>query len=295
MRCGWLWMAILATALPVAAQPPASTSPAPEEPDFFFLTGGPYTQTRKSFQIIWANQFLRDRDELFPIITRRDFIGAGRFEWGFTDRLEFDLEFGYLRRRERVAGSAALTRDELDDVMLGVRYRLLREGSAPLTLTTGPQIILPSPSPLSQVDTASFAWDLALARDFGGPVFTLASVNVRLTPHGAALPLGSGSSGRFGLETRVDWGAAVGLRPLERDTGAGSHHDVHLYLEFGGTRTQELAGRPTNESLVAPGLRYGFLTRHKVLAEVGLSFPVGLNRAALNWGVIVQLQFEYPF
>lgn len=293
---GWVLVGLLA-AVPVSAQPPPTERPAPEEPDFFFLAGGPYTQTKNSFQIIWANQMLRARSGSGPRLEQRDFVGAGRFEWGFTDRLEFDLEFGYLRQRERAGSVSTFSAQGADDTMLGVRYRLLREGSAPITLTTGPQIILPSASRREGLGAGevSYAWDLALARDFGGPFFTVASANFSFTP--TVTDLTAGSFRRFDLTT-IEWSVALGLRPLERDTLAGSHHDIHVYLEFGGARSEEMdAGerRRSDAFLVAPGVRYGFLTRRKVLSEVGLSFPVGLNRAAPDWGVIVQLQFEYPF
>lgn len=275
----------------------AQEAPAPEEPDFFFLTGGPYTQLKNSFQIIWANQVFRDRSPAPLPVEQRNFVGAGRFEWGFTDRLEFDLEFGYLRLRERAGGVSTVSAQGADDTMLGVRYRLLREDTDPFTLTLGPQFILPSASRAQGLGTgeASYAADITVARDFGGPVFTAASVNLSFTP---SVPDPTpGSTRRFDLSA-VEWGLAFGLRPLERSTAAGSHHDIHLYVELGGSRRDEVdaSGRSrSTEVLLAPGLRYGFLTAGKVLTEVGLAIPVGLTGVAPDWGVILQLQFEYPF
>lgn len=294
MRSRQQWLAVvLAVAAPLAAQSPAE-APAPEEPDFFFLAGGPYTQLRNSFQIIWANQFVRDRS---GAVRTRDFIGAGRFEWGFSDRFEFDLEFGYLRPRASTGGVASVSAQGVDDTMLGARYRLLREPSFPVTLTTGPQIILPSASRRQGLGTGktSYAWDLALARDFGGPFFLGASLNASVTPDVA--DLAPGSSQRFDL-SGIEWGVAFLLRPLERDTSAGSHHDIHLYLEFGGGRFEEIdAGGRTRrtEVLAAPGIRYGFLTAGKTLTEIGFSVPLGLTRNAPDWGLILQVQFEAVF
>ncbi len=295
-RLRWLPV-LLAIAAPLSAQAPASEEASAEEPDFFFLTGGPYTQLKNSFQMIWANQFVRDRSGSLPAVVTRDFVGAGRFEWGFTDRFEFDLEFGYLRPRERTGGVSTVSAQGVDDTMLGVRYRLLREPSFPVTLTTGPQVILPSASRRQGLGTgkSSYAWDLALARDFGGPFFLGASLNASVTPDVA--DLAPGSSRRFDLSA-VEWGVAFLLRPLERDTPAGSHHDLHLYLELGGGRFEEIdvGGRTRRtEVLAAPGIRYGFLTAAKTLTEIGLSIPLGLNRNAPDWGIILQVQFEYVF
>ncbi len=70
----------------------------PEEPDYFFLTGGPYTQKKNSPQIIWANQWFWSSGSG---VRTRDYTGGGRFEWGLTDYLETDFEFGALTSRGR--------------------------------------------------------------------------------------------------------------------------------------------------------------------------------------------------
>ncbi|MGH9788771.1 MAG: hypothetical protein ACRD4U_08745, partial [Candidatus Acidiferrales bacterium] len=63
----------------LAVPPALAQDDEPEEPDFFFLTGGPYTQKKTSPQIIWANQWFRDRS---GDVSTRDYVGAGRAEWG---------------------------------------------------------------------------------------------------------------------------------------------------------------------------------------------------------------------
>lgn len=265
----------------------------PEEPDFFFFTGGPYTQRRNSPQIIWANQWLR---ETTGAVGRRDYIGAGRFEWGLTDRLEADFEFGALAQQERALGLAPLSASGSDDLLVGVRYRLLREPRFPFTLTTGPQVILPAASRRRGLGSGEvgYAWDTAVAKDWGGPLFLVASLNLSLTPDVAAFANGSGA--RFDLSA-VEWGVAVGVRALERPAASGANHDLHVLLEVGGTREDEIdAGSRVRSTAVvfAPGLRYGFQARAGSLTEIGISFPLGLTRAAPDWGVVVQFQFELP-
>ncbi|MGH9788533.1 MAG: hypothetical protein ACRD4U_07525, partial [Candidatus Acidiferrales bacterium] len=140
----------------------------PEEPDFFFLTGGPYTQKKTSPQVIWANQWFRDRS---GDLSTRAYIGAGRAEWGITDRLEFDFEFGALALKQGEAGLTTFAEHGAADLLFGIRYRLLRESTAPFTLTMGPQVIAPVASRARGLGAGEvgYAWDIAAAKDWGGP------------------------------------------------------------------------------------------------------------------------------
>ena len=286
-------LALAALLALVVALPALAQDDEPEEPDFFFLTGGPYTQKKHSPQIIWANQWFRDSSSA----TRtRDYIGGGRAEWGFTDRLEFDFEFGALALKERTAGVTTLAEHGSDDLLFGVRYRLLREDSAPFTLTMGPQVIAPVASRRRGLGTGEvdYAWDVSAAKDWGGPVFVVASLNLGLTPNVSAFPDGSGPE--FDLSS-IEWASALGWRALERPGTDGANHDIHVLFELGGLRADDIdAGTRVRatELQFSPGLRYGYLSRSSKLTEVGLAFPIGLSGAAPDWGVILQLQFELP-
>jgi len=284
-----VWILLLLTAL--APLPATAQEGEPEEPDFFFLTGGPYTQKKNSPQIIWANQWLMSES---AAARAQDYVGAGRFEWGLTDRLEADFEFGALALRGGSLGTTTYAAHGADDLLLGVRYRLLRESSFPFTLTTGPQFILPVASRRRGLGSGEvgYAWDIAAAKDWGGPVFLVASLNLSVTPNAAAFPDGTGPE--FDLSA-VGWGTALGWRALERATAGGAHHDIHVFLELGGAREDEIdAGLRVRSTVVqlAPGFRYGFLSRAGALTEIGVSFPLGLTRAAPDWGIILQVQFE---
>lgn len=277
-----------------AAAPPTVYVAEPEEPDFFFLASGPYTQKKNSPQIIWANRWFRERSDDHRT---QSYAGAGRLEWGLTRYLEADFEFGALARTERDLGLTTFSASGADDLLVGVRYRLLREGSAPFTLTMGPQVIAPVASPaLRDLGTGrkGYAWDVTAAKDWGGPVFLVAALNLKLTPNVPAFPDGSGP--RRDL-SGVSGGAALGWRALERPVSSGARHDIHVLMEVGGSREDDIeAGRRVRatEAVFGPGLRYGFLSRAGSLAEIGVSFPLGLTRAAPDWGVILQVQFEWP-
>jgi hypothetical protein len=264
----------------------------PEEPDFFFLTGGPYTQKKNSPQIIWGQQWFRTTT--LGLVTR-EVAGAGRFEWGLTDRWEADFEFGFAGAEQTFNGISIFDANGAADLLVGIRYRLLDESFAPFTLTLGPQVIFPAASRLKGLGTGEtgYAVDVTAAKDWGGPVFVAVSVNGGFTP---SVPANADGTGQEFDLSGVAWAAALGIRALERDTDGGTNHDVHLFLEVSGSREEELeAGlrlRSTPWQL-APGVRYGYMSRNGSLAEIGVSVPVGLNDEAPDWGVIVQFQFEW--
>ncbi|MCH7986675.1 MAG: hypothetical protein IH847_08845 [Acidobacteria bacterium] len=292
-RLGLLLIFLLAT-LPLAAQTlRAAPTEEPEEPDYFFLTGGPYTQKKNSPQIIWANQwYLSSRGG----VRTRAYTGAGRFELGLTDRWEVDFEFGALHARERLLGVTTFSQGGTADLLFGVRYRLLDESFAPFTLTMGPQVVAPVASRRRGLGTGKvgYAWDLAAAKEWAGPVFVAASVNLGVTPGVPAFADGTGPE--FDL-SQVAGAVALGFRPLERATALGASHDIHILLEVGGSRADEIeAGQRVRatEVFFAPGLRYGFLGRGGSLTEIGVSFPLGLTGSSADWGFILQFQYELP-
>lgn len=284
---------VLSLVVWLAAGQEIQASDEPEEPDYFFLTGGPYTQRRNSPQVIWGNQWSLTSA---GGVRTRDYTGAGRFEWGLSDRLEADFEFGALQLRERVNGVTTFSEGGSADLLFGVRYRLLDESFAPFTLTMGPQVIAPVASRRRGLGSGKvgYAWDLAAAKDWGGPVFLAASINAALTPDVPALPDGTGREVDL---TEVVWSAALGLRAMERSMGSGTNHDIHVLIEISSTRVEEIESgerRRATQRLFAPGLRYGFLSRGGSLTEIGASFPIGLNDDAPDWGFILQFQFEIP-
>jgi hypothetical protein len=271
--------------------------PSPEEPDFAFISGGPYTQIKNSFQLIFPNHWGRRRSSVAGgILHHAEFGSLTRAEWGITDRWEFDVVFGAEGERD-VLGERKLVSDFYwADTMVGVRYRLLREASAPFTLTMGPQFMLPTGNLLrgTGFEKAGYGWEITGAKDWGGPVFVVMSLDYALFPS-VQIPDPT-SSRHFNLQN-MSWATALGLRPWEKDRGT-SHHDIHLFLEYGLGREEGLErGNPITKvsdtlSVVAPGVRYGFLTRRKDLFEIGVSIPLGITQSTPRTGVIFQIQFE---
>lgn len=258
-----------------------------EEPDFFFMTGGPYTQAKHSPQLIWANQWIW----MSGGQRVREYTGAGRFEFGLTDRWEADFEFGAIHSREEFGSGGG--QGGITDFLIGARYRLLDESFAPLTLTLGPQIILPSASRDQGFGHGEpgFALDVSGAKDWGGPVFVAASLNVLWTP-GVPAPE-TRSRGEADL-TDIETSLALAWRPVERSTEYGRHHDIHTFFEVGWSRIEEPDRSKTREWTFSPGVRYGFMSAAGVLTEIGVALPIGLNRDAPDRGWILQAQIEWP-
>jgi hypothetical protein len=277
---------------------PLAADDEPEEPDFAFVAGGPYTQKRNSIQLIFPTQWGRRTSQLSGgTLQHAEFGTLLRTEWGLTDRWELDVIFAAEGERDFLGTRRVNSTFAFSDSVVGIRYRLFQESSAPLTLAMGPQVILPRGSFLSGsgFENTGYAWDLATAKDWGGPVFLYSSLNYSFFPSVRA----PGVARHFNLHN-LFWGSALGLRPLERARGS-NHHDVHLFFEYGLGREEGLVtDGPIRKaadtvSLFAPGIRYGFLTGTKRLIEVGVSFPIGLNENTPRGGVILQVQFENVF
>jgi hypothetical protein len=283
---------------------PAATFPAapskvdePEEPDFLFIAGGPYTQKKTSPQFIIPSAWSRRTSTVGGTQSRHsEFSTLFRTEYGLTDRWEMDVIFSASGEQAYQGQQRLVSTFALADSVVGLRYRILRESSAPITLTMGPQIIIPTGSFASGTgnSAAGVAWDLAAAKDWGGPVFVYASANYAYFP--SVNPGVANGPQHFPLHN-VSGATALGFRPLEKDSGP-NHHDIHMFLEYGvsrqegldiGTTVQKAA---TTVSLFAPGVRYGFLTARSKLIEIGVSFPIGLSQATPRGGIIVQFQFE---
>lgn len=292
---------VLCLLILLASSAQAQGSGEPEEPDYAFVAGGPYTQLKNSIQVIHAFNYGTRRFSVPGGARNEDeFLFFLRTEWGFTDRLELDVITPGAGGRERLNGSTSSSDYGFSDSVVGLRYRLLTEENSPLTLTMGPQVILPTGSVRRGTGngSAGFAWDVAAAKDWGGPVFLFSSVNYSVLPSADDTTVGSTRS--FALHG-VEWASALGVRALERRVN-GNHHDVHVFLEGAGAWGHEVepgiavgTRRSALSWLVAPGVRYGFLTSRKMLIEIGVSVPIGLGPNGPKKGIVIQFQFERLF
>ena len=136
----------------------------PEEPDYAFIAGGPYTQAKNSVQIILSNYYTR---EDLGSLTEQRLINSLRLEWGFSNRLEGDIVFQYANEWTEVGGNVGNV-NGFGDTVVGLRYRLLQESLSPITLTLGPQLIIPTGDESRGFGDGNVggAWDLTVAREW---------------------------------------------------------------------------------------------------------------------------------
>ncbi len=286
----------------LVAQTAPAGKPEPEEPDFAFVSGSAYTQVKKSVQFIHQTGFATRRiTDLLGPGNDDAFLFFQRVEYGITDRWELDFVLPAAGSRTRRGGATVTSDFGLSDGIVGARYRLLDEEKAPVTLTMGPQILFPSGSVRKGTGFGGtgFAWDVAVSKDWGGPVFLYNTFNYHVIP--SAEDSTSGSSQRFALHGAT-WATALGLRPMERPKKDGSKHDIHAFLEAGGNWQQSVepgaaTGMRVGELtwVFAPGIRYGYITPKKTLVEIGVSAPIGLGPNGPKRGFIIQFQFERLF
>lgn len=272
----------------------------PEEPDYAFFAGSPYTEPTRFLQVILTNYFQNFRAGEYP---QRQLSNLLRFEYGLTDRLEADLVLSYNSLWSELPGTSVqpVQQNGFGNTLLGLRYRFLNEESSPLTLTFGPQLLLPTGVVNAVFGNGGLglAWDLTMAREWSPLLFTYLNLNYATTFN--ALDPTPGSLQDYTLQN-LFWAVALGFRPLEVDGAKGGHHCLHAFLEAAGVLQESVDPgavvgiRSTQKTFVlSPGLRYGYLTKNKTLAEVGLAAPVGFGQDSPTWGLMLQTQLEYGF
>jgi hypothetical protein len=274
----------------------------PEEPDFAFIAGSAYLQGKNSMQFIHQTAF-GTRRFTEPGGNRRsedEFLFFQRVEYGLTDRWEFDFVLPAAGSRTRIDGRTVMSNYAIADGLVGMRYQFLSEGRARVALAMGPQVIFPSGSVRRGTGNGStgYAWDMAASKDWRGPLFLYTTFNYHVFPWAADTT--PGSPRRFLLQGAA-WATALGIQAVERPL-RGRKHDLHVLLEAGGAWDQEVEPGATIGQrrgklfwAVSPGVRYGFMTSRRTLAEIGVALPLGLGPNGPKHSIIIQFQYEIYF
>ena len=106
--------------LPVLAIDPSVGDDNPEEPDFAFIAGGPYTQMKNSIQFIFPTQWGRRRSNVGgSILQHAEFGTLLRTEWGLTDRWELDVIFSGEGERDLLGQRKLTSNFAFADAVLG--------------------------------------------------------------------------------------------------------------------------------------------------------------------------------
>jgi hypothetical protein len=270
-----------------------------EEPDFAFLSSTPYTGHAGTPEVFLGAQLGVDGD-VGPEgkESARELVTTARVEVGITDDLELAAAFGYALEAVKLDGEPFEVADGLLDTTVELRYRFLDEKDAPLNFTAGPLLILPTGKHEQGFGLGRVGWGLeaAAGRDFGR-VYVGAWIQ-RVWTYEVLVPEERG----LDLHT-LQYSLSVIGKLLERRDAGGSLSHLHGYLEVSAARNTQVSAAeftpdPSRERgieayAVAPGISYGVEAAGGEKVDVGLSFPIGLNAEADDWGAIVQVAASF--
>jgi len=192
-----------------------------------------------------------------------------------THQLSFTLPYSFLREQGRWT-------DGVGDLMLNYRYQLWLSRERWTALAPRASLILPTGDPDRGLgeDTLGAQFNLPFSTVLGDAFFLHA--NLGLT----ALPDAASAGGQDLLHCHV---AASAIYAVTRN--------LHLLVEWLGTWEEGLdsGGHRSYEwwSVLSPGIRYAWNLPREVQVVLGLAVPVGLNRAAADYGVFFYLSVEH--
>jgi hypothetical protein len=178
----------------------------------------------------------------------------------------------------------------IGDVVLSYRYQLLEEG--PIGPAVAPRFGLVLPSGNRDKGTGNgvvgYEWQIPVSKKLSPRWAAHANAGVAYLP-GVRARLESGLSPRRSLVSYSLGGSAVFAFSAR----------VHGLLEWVGNWEAGIDDNGKEErlfqSILSPGIRAGLINEEKLQTVLGIGFPVGLNRAADNFGVFLYLSLEHGF
>jgi hypothetical protein len=179
----------------------------------------------------------------------------------------------------------------IGDVLINYRYQLLNEDKDLLAFAPRFSLILPSGSRHKGTGNGvvGYQWSLPFSKKVASRIALHANLGLTYLPKVRApldLPGAPLSSKRSLLSYNLGGSAIYAI---------SSH--VHLMLEWVGISEQslnDLGNRERNfKSILSPGIRAAVINTENLQSVVGMGVPIGLNRAAENYGVLLYLSIEH--
>ena len=258
--------------VPLAAQEPRDR-PAKGIQDNSFLVEESYNQEAGVVQHIFN---LRRSINQLP--------GSDERAWDLTFTQEWPVfsqthQFSYTVPYSFLSGGGASSVNGVGDVLLNYRFQALYESDTRPAFAPRFSLVLPTG------DEDKGLGDDTLGYQFNLPVSKI--VQDRLTLHANA-----------GLTFLPD---VQGRNPVSYNLGGSAIYAVtpqfNLMLETIGEWNESVAGRHIDrdfEAVISPGMRYAFnFSAGQLVLGVGL--PIGLTKAAPDYGVLFYLSFEHRF
>ncbi len=223
-----------------------------------------YTPEAGEFEIYQVTEFLNDGSSK----SAKTFT---RFEYGVTDDLVVEAVVPFKFRRPKSGSNT----EGLGDVALEVKYRVIREPDAPVSVGVGFEVGFPTGDEGRGLGNGNFKYEPILSL---GKVFEWGSIH-----QDAKLELVRETGG--GVKREASTTSAIGWE-LADEIGGLEHVTGWLALDW-----KFVENTRTKLSLI-PALS-GEFEGLPVEIEWGVGIPIGVTDAADNWGLITSLEVEF--
>jgi outer membrane putative beta-barrel porin/alpha-amylase len=246
--------------------------------DNSFLIEEAYNQEPGVVQHIFNAVYLRDT-------TRRGWAFGFTQEWPvFGQDHQFSYTIPSVRLREegeRVHG--------VGDILLNYRYQLLEEKDHVPAFAPRFSLILPTGNRNRGTGNGvvGYQWSLPFSKKLPPRVAVHANLGLTYLP-GVRAPLDAGGLSSRRSLVSYNLGASGIFAFTSR---------VNAMLEWVGNFEESINGRGRKErdfiAMISPGIRAAVIDKEELQTVVGFAFPIGVTRAADNFGVLLYLSIEH--
>lgn len=246
--------------------------------DNSFLIEEAYNQEEGVVQHIFTAVYSRDRNQ-------RGWAFNFTQEWpvfGQDHQFSYSIPSFHAREEgETVRG--------IGDIFLNYRYQLLEEGGRVPAFAPRFSLIVPTGNRNKGTGNGvvGYQWNLPLSKKFPPRLAFHANLGLTYLP---------------GVRAPLDVGGLSSRRSLVSPNLAASAifaftSRVHGMLEWVGTFEESINGNGSKRrdfiSMISPGIRTAVIDEENLQTVVGLALPIGVTRAADNFGVLLYLSIEH--
>lgn len=209
--------------------------------------------------------------------------GADERGWDFSFTQEWPVfsqthQFSYTVPYS-FAKSGGHWRDGVGDVLLNYRFQAFFDEKTLRAFAPRVSLVLPTGAEAFSDNTLGYQINLPFSTTIGDRWF------VHLNAGSTWLPDAESAGGRDLRHYNLGASAIYALTS-----------DLHLMLEWTGGWKARIETRGHDfEALISPGVRKAFNLRGGTQVVLGVAAPIGITRAAPDFGVFLYASFEHPF
>ncbi|HEY3306038.1 MAG TPA: transporter [Candidatus Binatia bacterium] len=266
--------------LSAAAAPAAESKADPIDriEDNSFLVEEAYNQEPGVIQHIFVAVYSKDSQ-------RRGWEFNFTQEWPvFSQDHQFSYSIPSFHTREEGENLRGI-----GDILLNYRYQALYEGERFPAFAPRFSLILPSGNRWKGTGNGvvGYQWNLPFSKKLPPLLALHANFGLTYLP-GVRAPLDAGglSSRRSLVSPSLGASAILALTPR-----------VHAMLEWVGNFDESIDGAGKKQrdfvSMISPGFRAAVIDKEELQTVIGVALPIGVTRAAANFGVLLYLSIEH--